>query len=109
MRTFGGGLPLEAATDVALCVVTRPAFGRFLVNHPTVEHEMLKAKLDELNAVREWAAIVNRHSSMQRLASLPYVFAKRPIIPNPNADAWSSRFIHMPLIRGDIAEILYLT
>ncbi|MBU4527083.1 MAG: Crp/Fnr family transcriptional regulator [Hoeflea sp.] len=69
----------EAATDVTLSLVTRPAFERFFVNHPAVEHEMLKAKLDELDAVREWAAITNGHTTIQRLASLLYVFAKRAI------------------------------
>jgi CRP-like cAMP-binding protein len=47
----------EAVTDVTLCAMNRPGFERFLADHPAVEHEMLKAKLDELDAVREWAAI----------------------------------------------------
>ena len=41
----------EAATDVTLCLMNKPGFERFLNDHPAVEHEMLKAKLDELEVM----------------------------------------------------------
>lgn len=99
----------EAVTDVTLCAMNRSGFERFLADHPAVEHEMLKAKLDELDAVREWAAITNGHTTMQRVATLLYVFSRRSRNQRlENGDA-SPTVVHIPLSRRDIADYLGTT
>ena len=99
----------EAATDVTLCTMSRSGFERFLLDHPEVEHEMLKAKLDELDAVREWAAITNGHTTMQRVATLLYVFSRRAINQHSKGETSESRVVHVPLSRRDIADYLGTT
>lgn len=99
----------EAATDVTLCAINRLAFERFLADHPAVEHEMHKAKLDELDAVREWAAITNGHTTMQRVSTLIYVFSRRSENQLPKRGANEAPIIHIPLGRSDIADFLGTT
>lgn len=99
----------EAATDVTLCAMNKSGFERFLIDHPKVEHEMLKAKLDELDAVREWAAITNGHTTMQRVATLLYVFSRRSKNQHLESGAPSDYVVHMPLSRRDIADYLGTT
>jgi len=99
----------EAATDVTLCTMNRAAFERFLADHPNVEHEMLKAKLDELDAVREWAAITNGHTTMQRIATLLYVFSRRSKNQHGEQRTSEKNMIHVPLSRRDIADYLGTT
>ncbi|MDP2122453.1 MAG: Crp/Fnr family transcriptional regulator [Hoeflea sp.] len=99
----------EAATDVTLCTMSKPHFERFLAEHPVIEHEMLKAKLDELDAVREWAAITNGHTTMQRVATLLYVFARRSQNQHLRGCPPGSNIVQIPLSRRDIADYLGTT
>ena len=99
----------EAATDVTLCSMNKSAFERFLIDHPAIEHEMLKAKLDELDAVREWAAITNGHTTMQRVATLLYVFSKRSMNQHLDGGTTAPHTVHVPLSRRDIADYLGTT
>lgn len=99
----------EAVTDVTLCAMNKSGFERFLADHPDVEHEMLKAKLDELDAVREWAAITNGHTTMQRVATLLYVFSRRSKNQHLENGNTSAAVVHMPLSRRDIADYLGTT
>ena len=99
----------EAATDVTLCTMSKPGFERFLDDHPAFEREMLKAKLDELDAVREWAAITNGHTTMQRIATLLYVFSRRSINQHLHGVAPETHIVHIPLSRRDIADYLGTT
>lgn len=99
----------EAVTDVTLCAMNKSGFERFLIDHPEVEHEMLKAKLDELDAVREWAAITNGHTTMQRVATLLFVFSRRSRNQDREHRNLSSPVVHVPLSRRDIADYLGTT
>lgn len=99
----------EAVTDVTLCAMNKSGFERFLIDHPGVEHEMLKAKLDELDAVREWAAITNGHTTMQRVATLLFVFSLRSRNQHREHGNLSSHVVHVPLSRRDIADYLGTT
>lgn len=99
----------EAVTDVTLCAMNKSGFERFLNDHPEVEHEMLKAKLDELDAVREWAAITNGHTTMQRVATLLFVFSRRSKNQHREPEDHSPPVVHVPLSRRDIADYLGTT
>jgi CRP/FNR family transcriptional regulator len=76
---------------------------------PEVEHELHKAKLDELDAAREWAAITNGHTTMQRVATLIYVFSRRSENQHRRGDAARHPIVHVPLSRRDIADYLGTT
>lgn len=99
----------EAVTDVTLCAMNKSGFERFLIDHPEVEHEMLKAKLDELDAVREWSAITNGHTTMQRVATLLFVFSLRSKNQHREHGNPSNPVVHVPLSRRDIADYLGTT
>ncbi len=99
----------EAATDVTLCCMNRTAFERFLSDHPQVEHELLVATLNELDAVREWSAVVGGHTTMQRVATFLFILAKRS--PNRGCDKHEAErtIIELPISRRDIAAYLGTT
>ena len=99
----------EAATDVTVCCMKRAAFERFLADHPEVEHELLIAKLDELDAVREWNSIISGHTTTQRVATFLYVLAKRSRNQGCGNCAPADRLIHIPISRRDIAAYLGTT
>lgn len=99
----------EAATEVTLCAMGKPQFERFLADYPAIEHEMHKAKLDELDAVREWAAITNGHTTMQRVATLLYVFSRRARNQHVQGLTPESSIVQIPLSRRDIADYLGTT
>lgn len=100
----------EAATDVHLCQMERRSFEALLSRHPEIEHELLVATLDELDAVREWSAMMSGHRTMERLATFLFTLARRsesqhsgpePDTPNP--------VILLPISRHDIADYLGTT
>ena len=99
----------EAATDVTVCCMQRTAFERFLADHPEVEHELLIAKLDELDAVREWNSIISGHTTTQRVATFLYVLAKRTRNQGCGNERPSGQIIHIPISRRDIAAYLGTT
>lgn len=99
----------EAATDITLCCINRTAFERFLTDHPEVEHELLLAKLDELDAVREWSAIVSGHTTMQRVATFLFILAKRSTNRKCDRHDHKGTIIELPISRRDIAAYLGTT
>lgn len=99
----------EAATDVSLCCMKRQAFERFLADHPSVEHELLVAKLDELDSVREWVSIVSGHTTMQRVATFLYILSKRSRNRECDRNALEHPIISIPISRRDIAAYLGTT
>ncbi len=99
----------EAATDVSLCCMKRQAFERFLADHPQVEHELLVAKLDELDSVREWVSIVSGHTTMQRVATFLYILSKRSRNRECGRNAPERPIIAIPISRRDIAAYLGTT
>jgi CRP/FNR family transcriptional regulator, anaerobic regulatory protein len=99
----------EAATDVTLCCMNRKVFERFLSDHPEVEHELLVAKLDELDSVREWTSIVSGHTTMQRVATFLYILSKRSRNRECGRNALEHPIISIPISRRDIAAYLGTT
>ncbi len=68
---------LEAATDVMLCCMDRIAFEHVLARFPELEHELYIHALDEIDSMREWDALINGRTTMQRVAIFLYILAKR--------------------------------
>jgi len=99
----------EAATDVTLCCMNRPAFETFLSSHPQVERELLRSKLDELDSAREWISVVGGHTTMQRVATFIYILSRRA--GNRKYSDGTSRgpIISVPINRRDMAAYLGTT
>lgn len=99
----------EAATDVTLCCIPRLSFERFLLDHPTVEHELLVSKLDELDVMREWTYIVAAHTTMERVASFLYILLKRSKTRTCYDRTDDRLIINVPVSRRDMAAYLGTT
>ena len=100
----------EGATDVTLCCVDRNQFESFLKRSPEVEHELLITALDELDAMREWMAMVSCHTTMQRVAAFFYILSRRSTTRFCGArDGLEHRVIALPIGRRDIAAYLGTT
>lgn len=78
-RTFSDSatFSVEAATDVELCCLQKPAFERILSEFPSVEHQMLIATLDELDAAREWMLLLGCKTATEKIASFLYMLVRR--------------------------------
>ncbi|QKV18144.1 Crp/Fnr family transcriptional regulator [Oricola thermophila] len=100
----------EAATDVTLCCIDRQAFERFLERNPEIEHELLLSVLDELDASREWTAMISCHTTMQRVAAFLFVLSRRtPGTVCNGEDNRRHAIIALPIGRRDIAAYLGTT
>ena len=100
----------EGATDVTLCCIDRPKFENFLSRYPDVEHQLLLTALDELDAMREWVAMVSGHTTMQRVAAFLYILSKRSSGRFcTGSDGINHRIISLPIGRRDIAAFLGTT
>lgn len=92
---------LEAATDVTACVIPRKAFDDLLLRFPQMEHALLVATLEELDIVREWMALTNGRTSIQRLAT--FLMLLKPAAPEPHGHGTVTE---IPLSRRDVAATL---
>lgn len=100
----------EAATDVTLCIVDRHAFEAFLERYPEIKHELLVTTLDELDAVREWSALMASHTTMERLCSFLYILARRSGGQHClHRDTVDHPVINLPIGRRDIAAYIGTT
>ncbi|MCB1491673.1 MAG: Crp/Fnr family transcriptional regulator [Rhodobiaceae bacterium] len=100
----------EAATDVTLCCMDRLAFEGILARHPEIEHELLVATLDELDAMRDWVALNNCRTTMERVAALLYTLARRSTNQTcSEREATPHPIISIPISRQDVAAYLGTT
>lgn len=101
---------LEAATDVTLCCMDRIAFEHVLARFPELEHELYISTLDEIDAMREWSALINGRTTMQRVATFLFILAKRSrnlfcAVENESAP----HIIAVPISRRDFAGFIGTT
>jgi CRP/FNR family transcriptional regulator len=97
----------EAVTDVRVCMISRYKFEDILSRFPEVEHQMLVAALSEIDAMREWIALIYCRTSMQRIATFLYILMQR--LPNQGDRGRSESgnpVITLPMGRRDVAEYL---
>lgn len=100
----------QAATDVTLCCMERRSFEGILARHPRIEHELLVTTLNELDAMRDWAAMVGGRTTMQRVATFLYILARRSINQTCAGAGEPPRLlITIPLNRRDLAAYLGTT
>lgn len=109
-RVFSQTSPvaIEAATDCRLCCFSRAAFETYLARHPAVEHDVMLAVLDELDAAQEWMVLLGCQAVQERVASFLLLLLDR-------ADAAASgaprrkRMVDVPVSRHDMAVYLGTT
>ncbi|MFZ2100661.1 MAG: Crp/Fnr family transcriptional regulator [Oricola sp.] len=100
----------EAATDVSLCCIDRHTFEHFIVRFPEVEHALLLTILDELDATREWAAMMSCHTTMQRVAAFFFILSRRSDARFCEEGKTPRKtIIALPIGRRDIAAYLGTT
>lgn len=101
---------VEAATDVTLCSFDKPQFERLLAQHPNIESAVLKAKLNELDAAKDWMLLLGRKSAQERVATLLSMLAARQADEDRMAgQTITGVVIELPLSRKEIASYLGLT
>ncbi|HHZ10859.1 MAG TPA: Crp/Fnr family transcriptional regulator [Rhizobiales bacterium] len=98
---------IEAATDCRLCCFSRIAFESFLARHPAVEHDVMLAVLDELDAAQEWMLLLGCQAVQEKVASFLLMILRQ-------ADAGGRprrrrRIVDVPISRHDMAVYLGTT
>jgi CRP/FNR family transcriptional regulator len=100
----------EAATDVTVCTMARLDFENLLTRYPEIEHELLVAILDELDAMREWLALIHCRTTMQRVATFLQILANRDGNHDcRDPEVHGNLHISLPISRRDIATYLGTT
>lgn len=107
-RLFAGesAVTAEAASDVELCVVPKPAFERLLAETPALEHRITQQTLRELDEARDWMVTLGRKSALEKVASFLHRIATHA---DPDGGYVTTARFDLPLSRGDIADFLGLT
>lgn len=95
----------EAASDVDLCRVPKPALERLIADNPALEHRLMQQTLRELDEARDWMVTLGRKTASEKVASFLHLIATHL---DPEATG-SRRIFDLPLTRADIADFLGLT
>lgn len=100
----------EAATDVEVCAFERTAFERVLADYPGLEHHLLIATLNELDAARDWMMLLGCKTAEEKVASFLMFIARRAINEGRCSDSHSSTpSFELPISRSDMAAYLGTT
>lgn len=94
----------EAASDVDLCLISKPAMEALLQQSAPLEHRVMMQALRELDEARDWMVTLGRKTAAEKVASFLYLIATH--IDPLEADATC---FELPLSRADIADFLGLT
>ncbi len=95
----------EAASDVDLCVIPKPALEALLSRSAPLEHRVMMQALRELDEARDWMVTLGRKTAAEKVASFLYLIATHM---DPCDDALETSF-DLPLSRADIGDFLGLT
>ncbi len=95
----------EAASDVDLCVIPKPALEALLSQSAPLEHRVMMQALRELDEARDWMVTLGRKTAAEKVASFLYLIATHM---DPTDDAPETSF-DLPLSRADIGDFLGLT
>ncbi|WP_196258035.1 Crp/Fnr family transcriptional regulator [Pelagibacterium limicola] len=102
----------EAASDVELCRIPKPALERLVQDCPELEHKLHEQALRELDDARGWMLTLGRKTAAEKVASFLWLIATH-IDPAAEAsrqmETASTIKFDLPLSRADIADFLGLT
>ncbi|MFD1252807.1 MULTISPECIES: Crp/Fnr family transcriptional regulator [Devosia] len=95
----------EAASEVDLCVIPKPALESIMKESAPLEHRVMMQALRELDEARDWMVTLGRKSASEKVASFLYLIATHidPTVEQPETS------FDLPLSRADIADFLGLT
>jgi len=100
---------IEAASDCRLCCFSRAAFETFLARHPAVEHDVMLAVLDELDAAQEWMLLLGCQAVQERVASFLLMLLRQSDLAAECAASRRRRMVNVPVSRHDMAVYLGTT
>ncbi|MCP8884335.1 Crp/Fnr family transcriptional regulator [Devosia sp. XJ19-1] len=95
----------EAASEVDLCIIPKPALESLLTQSAALEHRVMMQALRELDEARDWMVTLGRKSAAEKVASFLYLIATH-IDPTDREPETS---FDLPLSRADIGDFLGLT
>ncbi|MBJ3785099.1 Crp/Fnr family transcriptional regulator [Devosia sediminis] len=95
----------EAASDVDLCIIPKPALENLLRESAALEHRLMMQALRELDEARDWMVTLGRKSAAEKVASFLYLIATHL---GPSEGEPETTF-DLPLSRADIGDFLGLT
>lgn len=98
---------VTAVADTMICQFRRSEFEKLLTTHPHISERLLEMTMDELDAAREWMAVLGRKTAREKLASLLYMLAERQITLT-NRPSNAVKFA-LPISREAISDYLGLT
>jgi CRP/FNR family transcriptional regulator len=97
----------EAASDVELCRISKPALERLVADNPMLERRLLRQALKEVDEAREWMLALGRKTASEKVASFLSQIG-RHLDPIVESDVPVMAF-ELPLTRSEIADFLGLT
>lgn len=97
----------EAASDVEICRISRPALERLVAENPILGGRLLKQALREVDEAREWMVALGRKTASERIANF-LVQIGGHLNPTVSRDAKVIAF-ELSLTRSEIADFLGLT
>ena len=101
---------IEAATEVTLCCFERHAFENLVRTCPDLEHAVLLAVLDELDAAREWTSLRAGATVAARLATYLLMLCRRWPQQTSELTGDAKRIVvNVPIARNDLAHYLGTT
>ncbi|MHA6298205.1 Crp/Fnr family transcriptional regulator [Devosia sp. CAU 1758] len=95
----------EAASEVDLCIIPKPALEALLTQSAPLEHRVMMQALRELDEARDWMVTLGRKSAAEKVASFLYLIATHI---DPTEEPPETSF-DLPLSRADIGDFLGLT
>lgn len=99
----------EAASDVDLCMIPKPALEKLVAENPALEHRLFEQTLRELDEARDWMVTLGRKTAGEKIASFLLLAALHMApLEEPFGEKDAARF-DLPLSRADIADFLGLT
>lgn len=98
-----------AATEVNLCYLPKSKFKKVMREHPELDHELLKVKLDQLDRARDRMMTLGRKSAGERVASFLLELAERQTESRQHWNDNQPLQFDLLLTRSNIADYLGLT
>lgn len=111
-RTFGAHNPYfaEAASDVELCCFEKSSFEGMLEDFPGLKQRLLEQTLDDLDAARDWMALLGRKTAEEKVASFFLLLAQRSTSTEQGCGGGlTPDIINLSLKRSEIGDYLGLT
>lgn len=97
-------LTAEAATDVEICAVSKPALDNMMIHAPDLGHRLHRQALVELDEARDWMLTLGRKTAREKVASFLHLIAT-----HSTRDGRGTLRFELPLSRQDIGDFLGLT